>query len=81
MRSGVAAGVSSLENVPLGRGVRTQGLLHSPIPGEGLEHLWVRFTRGVPVERGDLQHPKPLPCFQEPHRSLPWLGTAVFIAG
>lgn len=81
MQSGVAAGISSLGNVPLGRGVRTQGVLHSPIPREGLEHLWVRFTRGVPVQGRDLQHPKPLPCSQEPHRSLPWLGTAVFTAG
>lgn len=46
MWSGVVAGASSLRNVFLGRGDKAQGCLHPAIPGEGLEHPWVRLAEG-----------------------------------
>lgn len=79
--SRVATGASSLGNVPLGRGDRAQGHLRPPIPGEGLEHPWVRLAGGVPVQGCDLQHPQPLPHSQEPRKSLPQPGTTAFTAG
>lgn len=41
----VAAGASSLGNVPLVSRDRVQGCLHPPIPREGLKSPWVRLAR------------------------------------